>query len=237
VDPTFGCGTTGFANAAAIAGNIALVERGTCGFQEKVNNAAAAGALACIVANNRPDFTPADGWFPQEMTGGPATLIPAIMIDITNYYALTNAMASGTVTVRLNPIDDSISVGEADVGRGASDTIYKLYIPAAGAYPLRTVYWQGGGGGNCEWFSVAPDGSRVLLNGTNATALKTFRAATVVTRPTVSIGRSGSAVTITYTGTLQSSTTVNTGYADVPGATSPYTVPTGSAPAKFYRTH
>jgi len=44
-------------------------------------------------------------------------------------------------------------------------------------------------------------------------------------------------VTITFTGTLQSSTTVNGTYQDVSGATSPYPVPTGSAPAKFYRSH
>ncbi|HTL18380.1 MAG TPA: hypothetical protein VL793_14180, partial [Patescibacteria group bacterium] len=197
--------------------------------------AAAAGAIAVIIGNNRPQISPGDGWFPTEMTGGPSNTIPAVMIDITNYYALTNAMAAGTVNVTLNPIDDSMSIGEADVGRGASDTLYKVYVPSAGAYPLRTVYWQGGGGGNCEWFSVASDGSFVLLNDTNSLALKTFRAATFVAKPQVSVSRSGSTVTITFTGTLQSSATVNGTYADVPSATSPYIVPTGAAPAQFYR--
>ena len=51
------------------------------------------------------------------------------------------------------------------------------------------------------------------------------------------MSKQGGTVTITFTGTLQSSTTVNGSYQDVSGATSPYPVPTGSAPAKFYRSH
>ncbi|HEX3529840.1 MAG TPA: IPTL-CTERM sorting domain-containing protein [Thermoanaerobaculia bacterium] len=45
-------GCTALTNAAAIAGNIALIDRGTCGFQVKANNAQAAGAIAVIIANN-----------------------------------------------------------------------------------------------------------------------------------------------------------------------------------------
>jgi hypothetical protein len=39
-------------NATAVSGNIALVDRGTCLFIEKVDNAESAGAIAVIVANN-----------------------------------------------------------------------------------------------------------------------------------------------------------------------------------------
>jgi len=56
-------------------------------------------------------------------------------------------------------------------------------------------------------------------------------------RPTLGVSKQGGTVTITFTGTLQSSTTVNGSYQDVSGATSPYPVPTGLAPAKFYRSH
>lgn len=137
-DPTIGCGTNGLSNASAVAGNICLIERGTCGFQEKVNQAAKAGAIAVLVANNRPIFTPTDGWFPVEMTGGPAVGIPAAQIDITNYFALTNAMATGTVTVTLNALDITTgTLGLADFGKGSSEVDYSIYVPAAGAYPLR----------------------------------------------------------------------------------------------------
>jgi Concanavalin A-like lectin/glucanases superfamily len=53
----------------------------------------------------------------------------------------------------------------------------------------------------------------------------------IVAPPTVSI--SGS--TITYTGTLQSSATLAGSFTPVPSATSPYTVPAGTA-GQFYRT-
>lgn len=39
-------------DADALAGRIALVQRGTCGFIDKVNNAAAAGAIGVLVFNN-----------------------------------------------------------------------------------------------------------------------------------------------------------------------------------------
>ena len=39
-------------NGAAISGNIALVDRGTCAFTVKVKNAQNAGAIGVIVANN-----------------------------------------------------------------------------------------------------------------------------------------------------------------------------------------
>jgi uncharacterized repeat protein (TIGR01451 family) len=58
IDPADGSGplTTDacspLTNAAAVAGNIALVDRGTCGFTVKVKNAQNAGAIAVLVANS-----------------------------------------------------------------------------------------------------------------------------------------------------------------------------------------
>jgi hypothetical protein len=48
---TDGCETP-FANAAAISGKIALIDRGLCGFSQKAANAKANGAIAVIIANN-----------------------------------------------------------------------------------------------------------------------------------------------------------------------------------------
>src|SRR6185436_17836019 len=39
-------------NAAAVAGRIALVDRGTCGFLQKAQNAQAAGAIGIVIASN-----------------------------------------------------------------------------------------------------------------------------------------------------------------------------------------
>ncbi|MCP5522820.1 MAG: Ig-like domain-containing protein [Verrucomicrobiales bacterium] len=55
-----------------------------------------------------------------------------------------------------------------------------------------------------------------------------------VEAPTIGIGAAGGTVTVTFTGTLQSAETVEGPYTDVDGATSPYTVPGGSA-AGFFR--
>ena len=53
--------------------------------------------------------------------------------------------------------------------------------------------------------------------------------------PTIKIGFVSGQLRITYTGTLQSSATVNGTYLNVNGATSPYTVDTSLAPRTFYR--
>lgn len=46
-------------NAAALEGNIAIIDRGSCAFTIKVANAQAAGAIGAIIVNNTDDGTPA----------------------------------------------------------------------------------------------------------------------------------------------------------------------------------
>jgi hypothetical protein len=79
--------------AGTFNGAIALVSRGTCGFSIKVNNAAAAGAVAVLIANNA-----AGGLIPQ--VGG--TAIPAFGLtqvqgtDVRNWI-LANPSATATI--------------------------------------------------------------------------------------------------------------------------------------------
>ena len=70
-NPTHGCGPlVGFP-----AGAIALVDRGSCQFVQKVTNAQSAGAVAVIVVNNVAGD-------PSTLTGsGPAITIPAVHIS------------------------------------------------------------------------------------------------------------------------------------------------------------
>jgi hypothetical protein len=100
--------------------------------------------------------------------------------------------------------------------------------------------WENGGGGaGVEFASLQPDGTRILVNDTsNPNALLAWQAVTAgpPQRHTVSVSKSGSTVTITFTGTLFSSPTVDGTYTAVAGATSPYPVPT-TAGAAFYRAH
>lgn len=67
---------TPLVNGAAVAGNIALVDRGTCGFTIKVKNAQNAGAIGVIVADNA--LGPAAGM------GGvdPTITIPSLRVTL-----------------------------------------------------------------------------------------------------------------------------------------------------------
>ena len=72
-------------------------------------------------------------------------------------------------------------VGQFDGGRGAADTMSLLYVPQAGYYPFRTVWFEGGGGANLEWSgrqTVPTATTRQLLNADAADALKTYRSRT-----------------------------------------------------------
>jgi subtilisin family serine protease len=77
----------------SLAGEIALVSRGTCTFTEKVANAAAAGAVAVVVVNNIPGD-------PTAM-GGEGT-IPAVMAPLDAKQALM-ALDGQAVTIGSQP--------------------------------------------------------------------------------------------------------------------------------------
>ncbi|HSO39418.1 MAG TPA: M36 family metallopeptidase, partial [Labilithrix sp.] len=57
VSPALGCDPID--NPADVAGKIALIDRGVCAAQIKVQNAQAAGAIGVVIANNQPGAPPA----------------------------------------------------------------------------------------------------------------------------------------------------------------------------------
>jgi Zn-dependent metalloprotease len=83
-------------NAAAVSGNIALVDRGTCGFVVKVKNAQNAGAVGVIVANNVPGA-------PSPMGGADPTItIPSIMVSQATGNLIKGQLSNGVnVTMHL----------------------------------------------------------------------------------------------------------------------------------------
>ncbi len=95
-DPALGC--TAFANAAAVLGKVALVDRGVCGFAVKVKNAQNAGAIAVVVANNVDAVA--------GMGGADATItIPSLLISLSNGNAIKGELALGsTVNVTLKEV-------------------------------------------------------------------------------------------------------------------------------------
>ncbi|HTH48130.1 MAG TPA: PA domain-containing protein, partial [Candidatus Limnocylindria bacterium] len=222
-------------NAAAIAGNIALIDRGVVAYSAKLQAALDAGAIGVVIVNNRDTNSP-DGILPVVMGGTPVN-IPAVMVGLYDGQKLKDHLAdAGGVSVTIGG-DTTLRLGDFNGGRGAdAGTLFSFVVPTPGVYPLRNVTFQGGGGGNVEWFSVAADGTKILLNDTaTAGAIKTYQAVTTVALPTVSVTSNGTEIVLTFTGTLQSSDTVNGAYAPVAGATSPLHVPFSVGAAKFYR--
>lgn len=86
-------------NPTAIAGKIALVDRGACQFSDKVYNAQLAGATAVIIVNNIPGspFSPGPG------TKASLVTIPSVMISQADGATIKAALAAGdTVNVTLS---------------------------------------------------------------------------------------------------------------------------------------
>jgi Zn-dependent metalloprotease len=86
-------GCTRLRNGDAVAGNIAIVDRGLCAFTVKVANAQAMGAAGVLIANN--------------IFGGPSTMpgvdpsitIPSVMISRTAGTTIKDALPSVNVTM------------------------------------------------------------------------------------------------------------------------------------------
>jgi hypothetical protein len=80
---------TALTNELAVAGRIALVDRGSCTFVSKALNAQAAGAVALVIADNKPE-----GLFQLGGTD-PAVTIPVVLVTMADGAALRAALASG----------------------------------------------------------------------------------------------------------------------------------------------
>ena len=87
---TDGCSAA--SNAGALAGNVALVDRGTCPFVQKALTAQAAGAIALVVANNVPDPSALG------MSGSDSTItIPVVSVTQAEGTTLRQNLAAGVI--------------------------------------------------------------------------------------------------------------------------------------------
>lgn len=92
---TSGCEASDFAGFTA--GNIALIQRGTCPFGQKVANAEAAGATAVLIFN---EGQPGRTAVVEGTLGGPAA-IPAIGLSFAEGESLAGRLANGPVTIHV----------------------------------------------------------------------------------------------------------------------------------------
>jgi len=138
---TDGC-TVPFVNAAAIAGKIAYVDRGICGFAVKTKNAQLAGAIGVIVGNNAAGIA--------NMAGvDPTITIPALSVT----QADGTAIKAQTGTVRASMVrgpgtDSSVRwlMGEDATGGAQRD----MYNPTCYGNPGKVTDAQYSCGPNSD---------------------------------------------------------------------------------------
>jgi hypothetical protein len=96
---------------SSVAGKIALIDRGTCGFVVKVKNAQNAGAIAVLIADSVAGSPPAG-------LGGadPTITIPSARISLADGNRVKTALAAGTVNATLG-VNLNIRAGADASGR------------------------------------------------------------------------------------------------------------------------
>ena len=117
--PTTTDGCSPFTNAAAVAGKIALVERGTCGFAVKARNATNAGAAAVIIYNQAANANAAPASMGGDGINDPFVLIPAVSVTRTDGLA----MVGQPTAVGFIGKDPTVRAGADPLGR------VRLYMP------------------------------------------------------------------------------------------------------------
>jgi hypothetical protein len=115
--PTDGC--TALTNAAAIAGKIALVERGTCGFAVKARNATNAGAVAVIIYNNAANVAAPPPGMADDGINGAFVTIPAVSVSRTDGLAIVGQ----TLVSAVIGVDPTVRAGADASGRA------RMYAP------------------------------------------------------------------------------------------------------------
>lgn len=144
-------------NASALAGKVALIDRGTCFFVEKAKRAQTAGAIAVVIANNQAGLTP--------MGGEDATVtIPTVQVTQADGTRLKAALADG-VRVSLNAGADVLaSFSSRGPRRGAGIAGVKPDVSAPG---LSISSVQSGIALTTSGIGVIPGSQASILSGTS----------------------------------------------------------------------
>jgi hypothetical protein len=114
-------GCSALTNAAAIAGNIALVERGSCTFALKARNATNAGASAVVIYNNAANADAAPPEMSDDGINGQFVTIPAAGLRRSDGLGILSQLGGG-VTAALR-VDPNVRAGADPEGRA------RLYAP------------------------------------------------------------------------------------------------------------
>lgn len=125
-------GCTVYSNGAAIAGNIAMVDRGTCTFVAKARNAQAAGAVGLIIVDNKKETC-----IPPPMGGEADDIsIPVISISQTDGEALR-----AQLTANAN-VSAGVRVDGSQLAGATKEGYTRLYAPCTDDPGSSTHHWD-----------------------------------------------------------------------------------------------
>lgn len=132
--------------------------------------------------DSKGNFTPDElepGLNSAESTDGQAAeILTYITLPVGTITMGVNSDDGFTTASGPNPADifGRVGLGAFEGGRGASDTTFTFVVQQAGTYPFRTVWENGGGDSNVEWFTVKADGTKVLVNDVQNGGFPAYRA-------------------------------------------------------------
>lgn len=141
---------TPFVNAAAVAGKIAFVDRGTCGFAVKVKNAQLNGAIGVIVGNSASAI--------GSMGGADASItIPSLLIPQADGTAIKAQTGVQAMLQRGPGSDNSVRwlLGEDSTAPGLTGALRDMYNPVCKGNPGKVTDAQ---------YSCSPDDSGGVHN-------------------------------------------------------------------------
>ena len=95
-----------------------------------------------------------------------------VRVPEAGFYTFGFNSDDGFLTTLGNDKLDTIKLGEFNGGRGAATTSYSVYFESPGDYAMQSLWYEGGGDANLEWFTIEPD--MALLNDTANGGLQTF---------------------------------------------------------------
>lgn len=117
-------GCSPITNAAAVAGKVAMIERGTCGFTVKVKNAQLAGATAVVIVNS------STGVWGSMGGSDPTITIPSVIIQRADGLALI-AAANTPTTVTGGMVNGPVTLAGMDAN--GRTRLYSPWVVATGS--------------------------------------------------------------------------------------------------------
>jgi len=196
--------------------------------------------LSQLAGESNGDFTPDAG-----MPGVPGTFDTddGIAAEFITFVQLPVGLITMGVTCddgfrtragNIGSLTTGLLLGESEF---PTNTTFKFVVRDAGIYGFRTIYYETTGPAHIEWFTVKPDGTRVLLNDVANGGYRTYAEGVAPSGFSLGIQNSGGIIRITWTepgAVLQRSTDL-VAWTDLLTAVSPHTVTVVPGTAAFYR--